>query len=332
MRHPPDGAPPVAPSESRTRGSLTTVGTVPSRPRIAIEPEGVRPFLTDAVEAGGGEVVDAADAEGLIWADPHAPAHLPDLLATNPGIRWVQLPWAGIEPMVDIIDADHTWTCGKGVYAEEVAEHALALALSGLRNIGAYARAASWTKPTGRNLLGARVTVLGGGGITESFLRLLQPFGCHTTVLRRRTEPFAGADRTGTLDDLHDTLADADLVVLALALTAETEGVIDHRALDHMAEHAWLVNVARGKHVVTDDLVQALRQDSIGGAALDVTDPEPLPDDHPLWALPNCIITPHTANTPEMAVPVLMGRITENVRRFGAGEELVGLVDTGAGY
>ncbi len=303
-----------------------------SRPRIAIEPAGVRPFLAEAVEAGGGEVVDATGAEGLVWADPHDPAHLPALLAANPGICWVQLPWAGIEPMVHVVDADHTWTCGKGVYAEEVAEHALALSLAGFRNLGQYSRQNTWTPPVGRNLLGARVTVLGGGGITESFLRLLQPFECHTTVLRRQATPFPAADRTGTLDDLHPTLAESDLVVLALALTPETKGVIDRIALDQMPQHAWLVNVARGKHVVTGDLATALQQNSIGGAALDVTEPEPLPDDHPLWALPNCIITPHTANTPEMAVPVLTRRITENVRRFGAGAELIGLVDVDAGY
>lgn len=301
-------------------------------PRIAIEPEGVRPFLTEAVEAGGGVVVGAQDAEGLIWADPHDPAHLPDLLSDNPGIGWVQLPWAGIEPMVHLLDADHTWTCGKGVYAEEVAEHALALALAGFRNLGPYSRETNWTSPAGRNLLAARVTVLGGGGIAESFLRLLEPFGCSTTVLRRAPEPFPGAERTGTLDDLHRVLPDADLVVLALSLTPETEGVIDAAALDAMGDHAWLVNVARGRHVVTDDLVEALRNQTIGGAALDVTEPEPLPDGHPLWSLPSCIITPHTANTPDMAVPVLTRRITENVRRFAGGEELVGLVDVDAGY
>ena len=99
-----------------------------------------------------------------------------------------------------------------------------------------------------------------------------------------------------------------------------------------MESHAWLVNVARGRHVVTDDLVWALREGVIGGAALDVTDPEPLPAGHPLWSLPNCIITPHIGNTPEMAVPLLGERITANVRRYLAGEELIGLVDVRHGY
>ena len=99
-----------------------------------------------------------------------------------------------------------------------------------------------------------------------------------------------------------------------------------------MEEHAWLVNVARGPHVVTDDLVEALRDGAIGGAGLDVTDPEPLPDGHPLWSLPNCVITPHVGNTREMAVPLLSARIAENVRRWAAGEELIGPVDPTLGY
>jgi len=92
------------------------------------------------------------------------------------------------------------------------------------------------------------------------------------------------------------------------------------------------VNVARGGHVVTDDLVDALRGQVVGGAALDVTDPEPLPSDHPLWGLPNCLITPHTANTAEMAEPLLTARIRENVRRFVAGEPLIGAVDPDLAY
>ncbi|MCU1450373.1 MAG: hydroxyacid dehydrogenase, partial [Acidimicrobiales bacterium] len=99
-----------------------------------------------------------------------------------------------------------------------------------------------------------------------------------------------------------------------------------------MRSHACLVNVARGRHVVTDDLVAALHDRTVGGAGLDVTDPEPLPDGHPLWTAPNCIVTPHTGNTDEMAQPLLAARITENVRRFGAGEPLIGMVDPTHGY
>ena len=99
-----------------------------------------------------------------------------------------------------------------------------------------------------------------------------------------------------------------------------------------MRRDAWLVNVGRGALVDTPALVEALRDRRIGGAALDVTDPEPLPPDHPLWQLDNCLVTPHTADTPDMVRPLLAGRISENVRRFGASEDLVGLVDPEAGY
>lgn len=120
--------------------------------------------------------------------------------------------------------------------------------------------------------------------------------------------------------------------MLALALTPKTTGLIGADELALMEPHAWLVNVARGKHIVTDDLVHALRHGVIGGAGLEVTDPEPLPDGHPLWSCSNCIITPHTGTTREMARPLLAARIRENVLRFAAGLDLIGLVDVKAGY
>ena len=265
---------------------------------------------------------------------PTTPAAWALLLDDHPELRWVQLPWAGVEPYVDVIraHADRTWACGKGVYAEPVAEHALALALAGMRNLVAYGRADRWGSPAGSNLLGGRVVVLGGGGITESLLRLLGPFGARVTVVRRHPAPLAGADDVVGVDRIDEVLPDADVVVLALALTPETTGIIDRRRLELLPPHAWLVNVARGAHVATDDLVEVLAEGRIGGAALDVTDPEPLPPDHPLWSEPRCLITPHTANTPEMAVPLLTARVTENVGRWIAGEELIGLVDPAGGY
>jgi len=141
-----------------------------------------------------------------------------------------------------------------------------------------------------------------------------------------------GVDDVLEADRFADALPGADLVVLALALTPETEGMFSRGEFTLMEPHAWIVNVARGRHIVTDDLVDALRSGTIGGAGLDVTDPEPLPAGHPLWSLPNCIITPHVGNTPEMAKPLLARRVVENVRRFARGEELIGLVDVDAGY
>jgi phosphoglycerate dehydrogenase-like enzyme len=301
-------------------------------PRLALAPEGERAWLGDAIRAGGGEVVAPADAEGLVWASPSGADDLAALLGEHPGIRWVQLPWAGIEPFVGVLDHGHTWTCGKGVYAVPVAEHALTLALAGLRGLVPYARAGEWSPPQGENLVGADVTILGGGGIAHELLTLLAPFGCRVTVVRGRPQPMAGATDVVGPDALGGALPGRRLVVLALALTDATRGIIAADELAAMDEGAWLVNVARGGHVVTDDLVAALAGGRIGGAALDVTEPEPLPAGHPLWTLPNCLITPHVGNTPEMAVPLLSARITENTRRFGGGEPLLGLVDPALGY
>ena len=121
-------------------------------------------------------------------------------------------------------------------------------------------------------------------------------------------------------------------MVLALSLTPETRGIVGAKQLGIMEQTAWLINVARGGNVDTDALVEALRVGAIAGAALDVTDPEPLPDGDALWDLSNCIITPHTADTIEMVLPLLAERIGTNVAHFAAGEALVGLVDSEAGY
>jgi phosphoglycerate dehydrogenase-like enzyme len=306
--------------------------TTAEAPAVAVLPRAG--YLADAVTAGGGRVVDPADAAVLVWTDPADDAGLAAVLDEHPHLRWVQLPWAGIEPHLEVVraHAERTWTCGKGVYAEPVAEHALALGLAGLRGLDRYARAGRWTAPRGRNLLGARVTIVGGGGIAESLLRMLGPFGSDVTVVRRSAVPLAGAARVLPPEELDEALTGALLVILALPLTPGTEGLIDRRRLGFLAEGACLVNVARGRHVVTDDLVAALRDGTLGSAGLDVTDPEPLPAGHPLWDLPNVIVTPHTANTEEMAEPLLSARVTENVRRWAAGEPLIGLVDPAAGY
>lgn len=306
----------------------------PHRHAIAVAPGRGGTWIHDAVISAGGAITEPGEASGLVWTRSDRPDALAEMISQCPQLGWVQLPFAGVDPYLALIRANPAilWTCGKGVYAEPVAEHALGLALAGLRNLAAYARARTWEAGAGTNLLGARVVVLGAGGITRSFLRLLEPFHCHVTVVRRRPEPLAGADAVVTMDGLDQALEGADLVVLALALTPGTEGVLDRRRLELLAPHAWVVNVARGAHVVTDDLVAVLAERRIGGAALDVTDPEPLPDGHPLWDEPRCLITPHTANTAEMAVPLLGARVSDNVRRWIAGDDLVGSVDAQAGY
>jgi phosphoglycerate dehydrogenase-like enzyme len=303
----------------------------PGHPAVATAPVSAR-WIDAAVLAGGADLVPPSEATAVVWTQADAPDGLAALLAEHPQIEWVQLPWAGIEPYIPLLGPDRTWTCAKGVYADPVAEHALALVLAGFRHVHQYARARTWTDQVGRNLIGARVTIFGGGGIAESLIGLLAPFHCTITVVRRSPAPMAGVDRVLGPDDRVEALTGADAVVLALPLLPSTAGLIGPDELAAMEPHAWLVNVARGAHVQTGALVDALRSGAIGGAALDVTEPEPLPDGHPLWSLPNVIITPHTGNTKAMARPLLGARITENVRRYAAGRPLIGLVDVDAGY
>lgn len=328
---------------SSIQNRANDAGVIDAGPLIAVGPDSLpimHEALVAAVERGGARVAtttdELADATGLVFADPRAADHFPELVSTLPSLRWVQLPYAGVETFLDHLDPRYEWTCAKGVYAEPVAEHVLGLALAALRDVHLYSRRSSWSAQTGRNLLGANVTVLGAGGITEALLELLEPFRCTTTVVRRNPQPLAGADRTLPTDRLTDAVATADVVVVAWALTEATAGLIDRSVFEAMRPDAWLINVGRGGHVVTDDLVDALHTGQIAGAALDVTDPEPLPDGHPLWSLPNCIITPHVGNTPDMGRPLLAARVEENVRRFvdsdGSCESLVGKVDVDARY
>ena len=304
----------------------------PSSRAIAVQPHNSPDWVREAVIAGGGHIVEPGDAAAIVWTAARDASGLREILDAHGHLEWVQVPFAGIENFVPILDDDRIWTCGKGVYAEPVAEHALALALAGMRHIAGYSRAKQWTGPTGRNLLGAAVTIVGAGGITESLIRLLTAFNCSITVVRRTVEEVEGADTVVGQENIVDALVGADVVFLALSLTPETVGLIGRPELEVMEPHAWIINVARGGHIVTDDLVWALENHVIGGAALDVTDPEPLPESHPLWSLPNCIITPHVGNTPDMAVPLLSARITENVKRFIHDEDLIGLVDVRNGY
>lgn len=288
--------------------------------------------MVEAVLAAGGEPAPVAEASALMWADPAAVAEFPIVVAEAPQLEWVQLPYAGIEKFAANLDPGLTWTCGKGVYAEPVAEHVITLTLAGFRELHTSIRATSWPEQRGRNLLGARVTIIGAGGITKALLRLLEPWNTTTTVVRRSAAPMPGADRTVAIADVHAAVSETDVVVLAAALTAETHNIVDAAFLEAMDDDAWLVNVARGGLVDTEALVAALTEGLIAGAALDVTEPEPLPDGHPLWSIANCIITPHVGNTPEMGLPLIAERVRQNVERWIAGEELIGLVDVDAGY
>ncbi len=323
------------PPRLKQHGEQQHDGLPGERHRIAVEPRSrpaMHEAMCDAVREAGGEVCDLSQATALMFADPAADDSFAELISQGPAVQWIQLPYAGIENFAHHLDHNHIWTCGKGVYAPPVAEWVMTALLSAFRDFPTFAKAASWPAQTGQNLLGARLTVLGGGGITRCLLDLLAPWGCRVTVVRRNPAPLNGATEVVGPERLFEAVADADAVIVALALTSKTMGIISAETLAAMRSNTWLINVGRGGHVITDDLVAALRGGVIAGAVLDVTDPEPLPDGHPLWALDNCLITPHIANTPEMGLPLIANRVRENIERWIAGAELLGHVDVSLGY
>lgn len=307
--------------------------TTPERSRIAVEPASGRfeALRAAAVEAGA-TIVDVEAASALVWADASRAGELAACLDRNRSVGWVSLPFAGIENYAGSLDTERVWTAAKGVYARPVAEHALMLALAGLRGMSTFARATSWSPPEGHNLVDGKVTIFGAGGITAELIGLLAGFGCEITVVRRHPDPVPGADRVVAFADRVEACRGADAVVLALALTPETRHCIGADELAAIADHGWLVNVGRGGHVDHDALLTALEVGTIGGAALDVTEPEPLPEGHPLWTHPRVLITPHIANTPEMGVPLHAEHVGRNVAAWIGGSALEGVVDPDLGY
>lgn len=296
--------------------------------------------LFEAAVGDGGGVVEPLGngTRGLIWHGGHAAGGLAEVLAEHPEIEWVQLPSAGVDSYGEVFrqQSDRPlplWTSAKGAYSQPVAEHALTLTLALLRVLPKRIVARSWaTKEEGTSLFGLHVLIVGAGGVAVEMIRLLEPFGVAITVVRRKNEPVAGAARVATTDELLDLLPEIDVVVIAAAFTAGTSRLFGEREFAAMKNSAVLVNIARGGLIDTDALTAALASGEIAGAGLDVTDPEPLPDGHPLWAEQRAIITPHSADTPEMTNPLLAERIRENVVALLGDGRFVGIVDPTHGY
>lgn len=297
---------------------------------VAVLPEPEPADLMTALRASGVRLVRPARAEGLIWTGER-PSALAAALACAPSVRWVQLASTGVESYLPLMDQKIRWSRAVGVQSELVAEHALMLALTVLRQGTASVRAGAWLPRPAIGLTDAEVLVVGGGGIARALLALLRPFRVRAKVICRGGAPMAGAE-VGTPDRLDAWLPEARVVFLAAPLTADTAGLIDAVRLRSMRRDACLVNVARGGLVITDDLVRALTSGWIAGAGLDVTEPEPLPPEHPLWSLPTCVITAHCAGDLDHALGPFVDLVRRNIRRLANGLEPIGLVDRELGY
>jgi len=295
---------------------------------VTIAPEPIPNWAVEAVIAGGAVVGPAETADAIVWLS-HGSRGLPELLERAANARWIQLASAGIEWLFqeDVYRPERVWTCAKGAYGTNAAELAVTLLLCAYRDMKRFLRAETWLSEGGRNLKGQHIGVIGTGGVGRNVLALLAPFDVRLTAFNLNGATVPEADRTLLVENLGREIGTLDAVVVAAPLTKRTEGLIDSTMLGAMKPSAWLINVARGRLVDTNSLVEALKGGRIAGAALDVTEPEPLPDGHPLWSIENCIITPHVANTLGMSPGPYRERIEENVRRFVEGKDLEAIVD-----
>ena len=252
-----------------------------------------------------------------------------DVLAAAEALELFACSWAGTDhlPTDRFEERGVAVTSAAGVHGPNVAEHVLGAMLSfaaglleGRRRQGRN----EWRHYRTRELQGSTVTVVGLGAIGGAVLARLEGFGVDTVGVRYTPGRGGPADEVVGFHTpgFEEALARTDYLVLACPLTDTTRGLVGWPELETLPHDAVLVNVARGPVVETDALVRALREDRVGGAALDVTDPEPLPGDHPLWDLENALITPHNAGHTPHYYDRLADIVAENLRRLEAGEEL----------
>jgi phosphoglycerate dehydrogenase-like enzyme len=282
------------------------------------------------------------------------------LLARAPHLTWVHSATSGVERALTPAarSRDVLVTNARGVFSRPIAEHVLLMILAVSRHLPELLelqRERTWQPLEGRELRELTIGIVGYGSLGRSVASLASAFGARVIAMRRRPdggagsggpggpEPSAGADDDGFPfeprvdrvvgpDGLQELLTESDIVVLAAPLTPETEGMIDEAAVGAMKRDAWLINVARGRLVDDTALVRALRDNRIGGAALDTFRDEPLPPGSPYWELPNVILTPHTAWSSARVLDRSIDLFCDNLVRFSRGEPLRNVVDPAAGY
>jgi len=263
-------------------------------------------------------------------------------VASAERLRWVQTFGAGVEWLLtpEVRRREELRiTNASGIHAQPIAEHAFGFVLMFARQLHRAVRlqnASTWDSTQlsegVSTLAGATLGIVGLGAIGGRVAQIAAAFGMRVIALKRAPGSAPGVERVFGPAQLVPFLKEAEYLVNALPLTPETRGFFGPREFSAMRSDAVLINIGRGGTVQTDALVEALRTRSIAGAALDVVDPEPLPADHPLWALDNVILTPHYSGAHPGYVQRASAIFLENLARFVAGGELVNLVDKHAGY
>jgi phosphoglycerate dehydrogenase-like enzyme len=281
---------------------------------------------------------DRAAAELIGSADAAFGTLTPELLAHANMLRWLQAPAAAPPAgyfFDELVAHPVVVTNLRGIYSDHVATHAMALVLALARGLQRYVptqRDGRWEPDRSAgaiiHLPEATMLIVGLGGIGTEVARMAAVFGMRITATDALlTVAPVGVDDLRNPIELDELLADADVVVLTVPHTPETEGMIDRRRLKLMKRTAVLVNIGRGMTVRLGDLVDALQTGDIAGAGLDVFETEPLPADHALWTAPNVLLTPHTAVAGPYVDERRYGVLVDNARRFAEGRELYNVVD-----
>jgi phosphoglycerate dehydrogenase-like enzyme len=256
----------------------------------------------------------------------------PELLARANRLRWICAARAGLGGawFYDaLVKSDVVVTNMRGSYNEHLAAHAVAFLLAFARRFDHYLPQKRWQRgPQMIDLPERTVLIVGVGGAGGEASKLCAALGMRVRgVDPRVTEPPPGMSDLAAPERLEERLGEADFVILTTPETPDTVGMFNARLFALMRPGSYFINIARGRCVVTEDLIAALRSGRLAGAGLDVADPEPLPPDNPLWAMPNVLITPHVAIYGTLYRDKWEAMLIENCRRFAAGQPLLNVVD-----
>ena len=263
-----------------------------------------------------------------------------DLFQRARCLRWVQSAAAGVDGMLfpELVDSEVILVSAKGTVGSHLADHAMALLLGLTRGIAWAIRKPDWKqrwpiRNASWELGGRKMGIVGLGGTGRDLALRARGFGMRVLAVDpEEVEVPDCVESCWSMGRFYDLLAEVDVVAICAPLTRETVGLFDREAFQRMQEHALLINVTRGKIVREDALIEALEQGLIGGAGLDVTPQEPLPQDHPLWHMENVIITPHTAGGSPNRQDRIVNFFAENLGRWLAGDSLQGVIDKNKGY
>ena len=313
-------------------------------PREHIWPEVTEAQRRRILDSGVESLVVTADRDEILSEVRDADALIgeidPEILEHSGQLKWVQALSSGVDALLfpDFVDSDIVLTSEKGLVGPHLADHAFGLLLSLTRSLAWAARQRRWDnrlpmRRAARELTRMTAGIVGLGGTGTAVAKRAQAFGMRSLAIDPDvTERPDTVDALSPPERLHEMARHSDVLFICCPLTALTYHLIDRDVLAAMPDDGYVINVTRGPIVDLDALVEALEHNKLAGAGLDVTEPEPLPDEHPLWTFDNVLISPHTAGASQHRVRRLQRRVLRNIEHLARSEPLEGVIDKIKGY